>query len=40
MAVVQKGLLFDYLTIVSVMLECPDAPTYPSGRSISEWGEL
>jgi len=32
MAEVQKGLLFDYLTIVSVMLEQPDNSSSPVGQ--------
>jgi hypothetical protein len=38
LAEMQKGSLFNYLTIVGVMLEGPDAPFYPSGRSIWRWG--
>jgi hypothetical protein len=38
MALVQKGPLFKLLTAVGVMLERPDAPSFPSGRSISGRG--
>jgi hypothetical protein len=37
MAEVQKGRLFNYLTIVGVMLEWPDLPRYQSGSDTSKF---